>query len=134
GGGLDDAGYAGLAWLEKVGVPAATVAHTSARIADAADELAHGVISHVNALAAALRVRAGLRCDLATKLLRSAPRVSVSASLAPPNAEARVVLLAATERCAEIRVLDSIGLACADDDGAVLVIGSHGSLHGGRPE
>lgn len=52
GVGKDEAGIVGLAMLQAVGVIAATYAHTSARIGEAADGLAHGVISHVNALGA----------------------------------------------------------------------------------
>ena len=63
GVGLDDAGIAGLKWLEPIGMAVATVLHTSARIGDGADSLAHGVISHVNACAAAAGVRPGQRAS-----------------------------------------------------------------------
>lgn len=52
GGGKDHAGMAGLPMLQARGIIAATYAHTSARIGDAADGLATGVITQVNALAA----------------------------------------------------------------------------------
>jgi hypothetical protein len=52
--GKDDAGVAALAMLQARGIAAGTVAHTSARIGDAQDIWAHGVISRVNAAAAAL--------------------------------------------------------------------------------
>src|SRR5262245_2838931 len=42
GAGLDDAGLAGIDRLERQSIAAATVAHTSARIADAADTYANG--------------------------------------------------------------------------------------------
>ncbi|MEO7246739.1 MAG: hypothetical protein ABIX12_16520 [Rubrivivax sp.] len=61
GVGKDGAGIAGLAPLDAAGQPALTVAHTSARIGDAHDAWAHGVISHVNASAAALGLIAGQR-------------------------------------------------------------------------
>lgn len=48
GVGKDQAGIAGLAMLQARGVPAATVAHTSARIGDARDTWDHGVVSHCN--------------------------------------------------------------------------------------
>lgn len=51
GGGKEDAGIAGLALLQEVGVAACTYSHLSARIGQAQDGLAHGVISHCNALA-----------------------------------------------------------------------------------
>jgi hypothetical protein len=52
GRGKDDAGVAGLPMLQSHGIAAATVAHDSARIGEAADTLAHGVVSAVNAAAA----------------------------------------------------------------------------------
>jgi hypothetical protein len=134
GGGLDDAGFAGLAWLDALGIAAATVAHTSARIADAADAHASGVISHANAIAVRCGVSAGMRCADAADALRAAPPAALAADAAPPNAESRTVLRAARGGQPEVRGLDSIGLVLPEDAGAVLVIGSHGALHGGRPE
>ncbi|MCB1998200.1 MAG: hypothetical protein H6933_16830 [Burkholderiaceae bacterium] len=52
--GKDDAGVAALDLLQAAGRAAVTVAHHSARIGDARDHWAHGVISRVNAAAAAL--------------------------------------------------------------------------------
>jgi hypothetical protein len=134
GGGLDNAGFAGLAWLEVLGIAAATVAHSSARIADAVDSCASGVISHANVVAARCGVRAGMRCADAADALRSAPASPSASDVAPPNAEARTILRAADGTRPEVRGLDSIGLVLPEDAGAVLVIGSHGALHGGRPE
>ena len=52
GVGKDNAGIAALELLQARGIPAAAVAHTSARIGDARDMWEHGVLSHVNAAAA----------------------------------------------------------------------------------
>jgi len=131
GGGLDDAGFAGLAWLGVIGIAGATVAHTSARIADAADAYASGVISRANDLAAACGVRPGMRCAEAAEALRAAPVVEAQL---PAYTEARVLLQPARGGAPEIRGLDSVGMVIADDAGSILVIGSHGGLHGGRPE
>jgi hypothetical protein len=60
GVGLDAAGIAALPLLQAEGIAACTVAHTSARIGEADSTLASGVISHVNAAAAALGARPGL--------------------------------------------------------------------------
>ena len=54
GVGLQQAGIAALAALQQAGIAACTVAHDSARIGEAASTLATGVVSHANALAAAL--------------------------------------------------------------------------------
>jgi hypothetical protein len=59
GVGKDDAGIAALAMLQQRGVPAGAVAHTSARIGDALDAWACGVISQLNDAARARGLRAG---------------------------------------------------------------------------
>ena len=59
GVGKDEAGIAALAMLDAAGRPAVAVAHTSARIGEAADTWNGGVISRVNAAAAAGGYRAG---------------------------------------------------------------------------
>ena len=50
GVGKDNAGIAALEMLQKRGVAAATVAHTSGRIGDSLDMWQNGVLSHVNAV------------------------------------------------------------------------------------
>jgi hypothetical protein len=59
--GKDEAGITALAMLEAEDQPAIAVAHTSARIGEAADSWAGGVISRVNAAAAELGYRTGDR-------------------------------------------------------------------------
>jgi hypothetical protein len=61
GGGKDDAGIVGLAMLQAEGLAAVTVAHTSACIGEARSTLEDGLISHVNAAAAALGAKPGQR-------------------------------------------------------------------------
>ena len=51
--GKDEAGIAALAMLDAVGQPAVAVAHTSARIGEAADTWSGGVISRANEAARA---------------------------------------------------------------------------------
>ncbi len=106
---------------------AATVAHTSARIGDGADSLARGVISHANQCAQAAGVAAGmLAAEAAARLVRApAPHAP-----APPYAEGRWLL---TKRNGiEVWALDSVGKLVPEDAGRILLIGSHGALHGGR--
>ena len=70
GGGKDDAGIAALAMLQKHGVAAATVAHTSGRIGDSLDMWENGVLSHVNAVARDLGLGNGDKVrDKLTKLV-----------------------------------------------------------------
>ena len=130
GRGKDDAGIAGVVALDAVGMAAAAVAHTSARIADASDTLARGIVSFANAHAADLGVTDGMRCDAAAERLRRAP---VPRATLPAPRESRVALAAPDRAHAAIVGLDSIGAVEPADAGAVLVIGSHGALHGGVP-
>jgi hypothetical protein len=59
GVGKDNAGIAALAQLEHFGIAALTVSAASARIADAEDALACGVISHLNKQAAQFGIGVG---------------------------------------------------------------------------
>jgi hypothetical protein len=68
GVGKDNAGIAALDMLQKAGVAAGTVSHTSARIGDSADMWSNGVISHVNPAALELGLRPG--SNLRTMLIQ----------------------------------------------------------------
>lgn len=130
GRGLDDAGIAGLAALDAIGIPAFAVAHTSARIGDGGDTLASGVVSVANRTASQCGVRAGMPCRDAAAVLCDAPWARGSVE---PLAETRALLLPAESGRAPVLGCDSIGLVLRADAQAVLVIGSHGALHGGDP-
>ncbi len=60
--GRDGAGIAALDHLQALGLAACTVGHAGARIGDARSTLDDGIISHVNAQAAALGIAAGQSC------------------------------------------------------------------------
>lgn len=128
GVGKDRAGIAGLFYLEAIGMAAATVDCGSARIGDGADMLARGVISHANAYAALCGVRAGQACRDAAERLRSA---APPHSRPPACGEGRSRV---ADGPPEVWALDSIGMVVPEDAGRILVIGSHGALHGGRHE
>lgn len=91
GMGKDGAGIAGLAMLQAIGVAGCAYSHQSARIGEAADGLAHGVVSHANATARALGVAAGDRVDAwVANLCEAASAVSgeaVAAKRSPGPAE-----------------------------------------------
>lgn len=57
--GKDGAGIAALADLERAGIAACAVSHASARIGDAQDAWDNGVVSAVNAAAAAMGIVVG---------------------------------------------------------------------------
>lgn len=129
GVGMDGAGIAGLAYLQGFGMAGAAVAHTSARVGDGADSLARGVISHFNAVAAQAGVRAGMSAREAAALLAAQ---DTTPGTPPPYSDGRSRI---TElRGVEVWALDSVGKLVENDDGRILLIGSHGALHGGRPD
>lgn len=125
--GLDEAGVAGLPWLDAIGMAAVTVSYLSARIGDGADSLARGVISRANAHATRAGVGPGMRARAAAeKLCDAAPPFAPP----PPYAEGRWRIT--TLNGAAVWALDSVGKLVPDDAGRILLIGSHGALHGGR--
>lgn len=72
GVGKDEAGLAALPFLQRHGIAACTVAHTSARIGEAQSTLNDGVVSHANPLAQALGVLAGMACSAVVERLQAA--------------------------------------------------------------
>lgn len=130
GVGKEQAGIGGLSYLDGAGIAAATVSHLSARIGDGNDMMARGVISHVNALAAAVGCKAGMPCADCAALLAKA---SIPAQDPPPKREGRMPLRAVPGE-PEVWGLDSASLVHPDDGDKILIIGSHGQMLGGRPE
>jgi uncharacterized protein YunC (DUF1805 family) len=128
GVGLDQAGIGALGYCEALGIAAAAVAHTSARIGDAEDMLAHGVISHCNAVAAHAGVSAGMECAQAVVFLGTAPPGG-GASAAYDEARAEVGI---NRHGLCIVCVDSISLVIADDVGRIVLSGSHGGIVSGQ--
>ena len=127
--GKDDAGIGCLDYCDTLGMAAATVSHTSARIGDAQDTLCAGIVSRVNNAARAAGCAQGMPCLDAALALRGAspPRA------APAYAEARHVI---GETPAGLRLvcMDSISLVAeGEDDGQIVLSGSHGGLVAGQP-
>lgn len=129
GGGLDDAGTAGLRWAEKFSAAAAAVDYRSAAIGQASEMFAKGIISQANACAHACGVVPGMDCARAAQLLASA---SMPSKTVPEISEAREVLQPAGAK-RRLILLDSASLVEADDAGQVVVTGSHGALFGSDP-
>lgn len=126
--GLDQAGIGALAHCQALGIAAAAVAHTSARIGDAQDMLACGVISRCNAIAASTGVAAGMSCAEAGALLRSAP---ASRGDSAAYDEARSVV-GVNRHGLRIVCLDSVSLVAPQDAGQIVLSGSHGGIVSGQ--
>jgi hypothetical protein len=129
GVGLDQAGIGGLRWLEAQGMAAAAVDHATADIGQAAMMMAQGVLSHVNAGAAAAGLAPGMTCAAAANLLADTP---LPDGPCPDIREGReVITLPRAKR--RLILIDSASLVRSDDAGQVVVTGSHGALFGNDP-
>lgn len=127
GGGLHGAGFAGIRALDAVGMAAATVAAASARIGDADDMAARGVISAANRSAEALGIAPGMACAEAAALLEAAAEPDgVLPKLPETRRERRI-------GACSVVLADSVSLVRREDRGRVVVTGSHGGLIGGDP-
>ena len=128
GVGLDAAGIGALEHCRVLGVAAAVVAHTSARIGDAEDMLVNGIISHCNALAERLRVTPGMRCTEAVRRLAQAP---TGRSRDGDYGEARIEA-GANSYGVGIVCVDSVSLVREEDAGRIVLSGSHGGVVAGQ--
>lgn len=130
--GRERAGIAGLDLLAELRVPGAALAHTSARIGDGNDGVARGILSTVNAPAAAVGLAIGMSCREALEHLAAA---TLAPAPKPPAAdEARHEIRSEVHAGAKVIVMDSASLVAPSDAGAVVVTASHGGLLGGKPE
>ena len=127
GVGKDRAGTGSLDYLQPLGVAAATVGHTSARIGDGTDMFERGRLSYCNEVARMLGCRAGQMCREATEAMC---RGKSFAGDAPDHEEGR-------EKLSEVPVrvigCDSASLVQPGDEGAIIVTGSHGGVLAGKP-
>ena len=128
--GLDGAGIAGLTLLERVGIPAVAGDHRTATIGDGEELYQRGVVSHVNALAAALGCTVGMRVRDAVARCAQAP---LAAGIQLAYEESRYLIAPeGADGAPAVWALDSVALTDASDDGTILVpTGSHGALLGG---
>lgn len=128
GGGLAGAGVAGIHALDQAGMAAAAVSHLSARIGDAGDMTARGVISTVNVIAADLGVTSGMTCAEAAERLAHA--ALPTGRLSPVDEGRRLIT---RDGGPDMVLVDSASLVMAEDVGRIVITGSHGGLVGGDP-
>ncbi len=119
--GRENAGIACLDYCERIGMAAAVVSHTSARIGDVADMLRRGIISHANLIAKTVNCTPGTPCAHAAVCLKRAP---LPIGTPPAYEETRFLISEGPPR-----------IVCIDSASLVIIItGSHGGLIGGRRE
>jgi hypothetical protein len=126
--GLDEAGVGGLAFAQELGMAMAAVDTASARIGEGEDLMRRGIVSRVNALAAACGVAPGQTCAEAAERLKAAPWPHHAP---PAKAEGRSVFEAKAGR-RKIICIDSATLISADDHDQVVATGSHGAESSGQ--
>jgi len=119
--GRDRAGVSGLTLGQRLGAPAA-LSEQSARLGDGPDGYMHGVVAHVNVLAQALGVRAGMPCAEAAMLLLQAPPGVAGRGDASFDTR-RVIVYDGPE--GQVAAMASVSFATAEHAGQVICAGSH---------
>jgi hypothetical protein len=138
GVGLDGAGVGALEVLGNAGIAAAAVSHNSARIGDPDDMTERGLISHVNFPALQAGVFEGMSAMTALgKLERSAILADGKYAHDVDFAEFRRFILEHSESAdsrqpRRVIIMDSASDLIPEDDGQIVVTGSHGGLPGGK--
>jgi hypothetical protein len=131
GVGRHQAGIAGVRWLGALGIAACAIDYRSARIGNAADSLASGLVTMANDIAAEHGCLPGHTCKQVVKCLMEkcapAPRVEV-----PALGEFRSRVANTGHR--EVWAMDSVALATSSDSRKIVVTGSHGGLLGGADD
>jgi hypothetical protein len=126
--GKNNAGIGALDYLQPLGIPAATVTYTSARIGDGVDTMERGRVSYCNAVASELGCLQGQASHEVAKLM-------LQGTLFQDNVanyeESRTVLCDGPVR---VIACDSASLVKPIDAGAIVVTGSHGGVLAGRPD
>jgi hypothetical protein len=129
GVGADDAGIVGLAYLDQIGLAAATASASSCHIGDGDHTLAHGIISHVNATATALGCVPGETVRACAERMRAAP---VPSAAPPPITDGTRVTLRDIPGEPKLICADSVGMVRPEDTGHIVITASHAALPGGR--
>ena len=127
--GLDQAGIAGLEYLQRAGIAAAAIGHESARIGDGHDAVARGVVLWANEAARSLGCDSGQSAIDAALSFRSAPSAHGDASEVREGRHSIDV----ADALDDVVALDSASLASEEDRKRIVITASHGGLLGGDP-
>lgn len=131
GAGKGDAGIVGLEFLDRIEMAAATADAMTCHIGDGDHMLAHGVISHINAAAAALGCAVGQSVRQCAELMRTA---APPTEMPPAITDGARYILRDNPGEPGLVCADSIGMIVPEDAGKIVVTASHGALSGGRPD
>jgi hypothetical protein len=131
GVGKDNAGIRGLAYLEQIGLAAATADANTCHIADGEHMLAHGRISFVNRFAAGLGCAPGDSVRACAERMLAAP--VADGTLSPISGGKRYVLEEIPGR-PKVIGLDAAPMLQPGDAGAIAVTGSHAAMFRGKPD
>lgn len=128
GVGKDGAGIAVLRYFDAIDGAACTVGHMSARIGEGPDMIDNGVLTGVNKAASALGCKVGERCAEAARKLQAA---EPGTKPYEKHEESRFLL---KDGPVKVWGIDSVSLVRKEDDGCIVIAGSHGAILGGKPE
>lgn len=131
GVGKDGAGIRGLAYLDRVGLAAATADAHSCHIGDGEHMLAHGVISHVNRAAQSHGCVPGETVRQCAERLRAAPVIDTSM---PPILGGKRHVISRGRGEPPVICLDAAPMLEPGDAGSIVITGSHAALFRGRPD
>lgn len=126
--GKYNAGIGALDYLQPLGIPAATVAYTSARIGDGVDTMERGRVSYCNPVASELGCLQGQSSHEVAKIMLHGTLFEGDVA---SYQESRTVLCDGPTR---VIACDSASLVKPIDAGAIVVTGSHGGVLAGRPD
>jgi hypothetical protein len=131
GVGKDDAGIDGLPYLDRIGLAAATADAQTCHIADGDDMLANGIVSHVNKSAVALGCKVGQTVRECAMLMRAG---RIAHSDLKMLAGGQRALISHNPGEPKVVCIDAAPMLAPEDEGAIVVTGSHAALFRGQPD
>jgi hypothetical protein len=131
GVGKNDAGIDGLPYLDEIGLAAATADAQTCYIADGDDMLENGTVSHVNKSAAALGCKVGQSVRECAMLMRAGPIAHSELKMLKGGQRA---LISANPGEPKVVCIDAAPMLAPEDEGAIVITGSHAALFRGKPD
>jgi len=131
GVGIDNAGINGIDYLDRVNVAAATADAMTCHIADADNMLKEGIISHVNSTARKLGCLPGQTVSECAELMKAAP---ICTADLPPISGGKRHTPTITQGGRSIVYIDAAPMLETEDEGSIVITGSHAALFRGQPD